>query len=439
MRVTLLAFIAVATINAEPAGAQDLVLTNARIVDPATRTITPGTIWIRDGRIAGRGAQAPSDARGDRIDLGGRWIIPGLVDLHTHSYGNAAPGGVSDAGGTGATATRVTRAGVTAFLDLFGLEDSLFALRDRQRAGEGNGASIFAAGPCFTATKGHCSEYGIPTRLIDSPDDARKQLAELGPKRPDVVKVVYDHFDYGPSTMPSIDRPTLEALLGGAKAQGLKTIVHVGTWEDARHAIAGGATAITHVPRDGVVPPDVVALMAEKGTYHIPTLVVHTDLIELYDRPQLLTTPLLVAVTSDALRAAYAKGVDLLPPRTRSWIAHHRAQRDTVIESVRRLHAGGVRMLTGTDAGNWGVFQGYSVHREMMRLVQAGLTPWDALAAATTRAGEFLGQEYGVDAGDVANLVVLDASPVENIENTQRISMVVVRGNVVYDAKARRP
>jgi imidazolonepropionase-like amidohydrolase len=437
MRLFCLA-LAISVIDADFASPQDLVLTNAQIADPVARTVARGAIWIRDGRIAGRGPSAPSDAPGDRIDLNGRWIIPGLVDLHTHSFGNAAPRGVFDAGGTESTAVRVPRAGVTAFLDLFGAEDYLLQLRDRQRAGEVGGAAIFAAGPCFTATKGHCSEYGVPTRLIDSPDAARKQLAELAPKRPDVVKVVYDHFDYGPTSMPTIDRATLEALLSAAKIHGLKTIVHVGTWEDVRHAVAAGATAITHVPRDGVVPADVVALMAQHRTYHIPTLVVQGDLAEMYDRPHLLASPLLVAVASDAIRAAYSRGLDSVPARTRSWVARMRTQRDTVIESVRRLHAGGVRMLTGTDAGNWGVFQGYSVHREMVRLVEAGLTSWDALAAATTRAGEFLGQSYGVQAGDVANLVVLDASPVAHIENTQRIAMVVMRGRVAYDAAGRR-
>ena len=162
-----LALIAPATLAGqepqEGAAARALVLTNVRIVDPASRTVTPGAIWIEDGRIVGTGEEAPAQAPGERIDLGGRWVIPGLTDMHTHSFGNASPDGAFDGMGTARTAQRVPRAGVTAFLDLFGEENSLLALRNRQREGGVGGAAIFAAGPCFTATGGHCSEYGIRT------------------------------------------------------------------------------------------------------------------------------------------------------------------------------------------------------------------------------------------------------------------------------------
>jgi imidazolonepropionase-like amidohydrolase len=298
-------------------------------------------------------------------------------------------------------------------------------LRDRQRGGEIGGAEIFASGPCFTATKGHCSEYGIPTRIIDSPADVQKQLAELAPKRPDVIKVVYDH---GQGTLPSIDRATLEALVAGARERGLKTIVHVGTWEDVRQAVLAGAAALTHVARDGPVPDDVVSLMAKQRTIHIPTLTVHTDMQAFTESSALLDSPLMAALTTDAIRNAYRKAPALSPEQ----MARRRANVERAIAAVRRLHAAGIPMLTGTDAGNLGVIQGYSVHREMSRLVEAGLTPWEALSAATTGAGEFLGRRYGVRMGDAANLVVLDASPLEDIANTQRISLVVMRGQVAY-------
>ena len=329
---------------------------------------------------------------------------------------------------------RVLRAGVTVFLDLFADEDDILTLRDRQRRGEVGGAEIFAAGPCLTATNGHCSEYGIPTRVIDSPDDARRQVAAVAAKRPDVIKVVYDHT---PGARPSIDRPTLEALIRAASERNLRTVVHVGTWDDTRDAVSAGSAAITHVPPGMQVPPyvvvpdDIVTLMVARRTYHIPTVVAHLDAPEFFDHPDLLDSPLAVALTTDAIRAVFKKG---LTEGSRGWntAARARSSSAAVIDSVRRLHKAGVPMLTGSDGGNTGVIQGYSVHRELIRLVQAGLSPWEALAASTTRAGEFLGRRFGVQAGDAANLVVLDGSPLDDIANTQRIAMVIMRGQVVY-------
>jgi imidazolonepropionase-like amidohydrolase len=432
MRRASIALLLLVILSTSAAHAQDLVLTNAKIVDPSSRTVVDGSLWITNGRIAGRGANVPAATPGERIDVHGRWIIPGLVDLHTHSFGNMALGGVVDGFGTENTSIRVLRAGVTAFLDLFNAEDYIFSLRNRQRAGEIGGAEIFAAGPCFTATKGHCSEYGVPTRLIDSPDDARRQLAELAPKHPDFIKVVYDHNSYGGTGLPTIDKATLAALIAAGKERGLRTIVHVGTWNDVRDAVESGAAAVTHVPQDGPVPADVVTLMAQRKPWHIPTLVVHTDLTELLDHPELVESPLLKALTSDTIRAVYRRGAGSLDERMQRRLEVRRAATAVTLESVRLLHAAGVRMLVGTDAGNPGTFQGYSVHRELIRLVQAGLSPWEALAAATTDAGLFLERKFGVQAGDAANLVVLEASPIDDIANTQRIAIVVARGKVVY-------
>lgn len=417
---------------AGPSHGQDLVLTNARILDPVHQTEHAGAIWITNGRIAGLGRDVPAEAPGQRIDLQGRWVIPGLIDLHTHSFGNTAPGGVQDGGGTARTATRVVRAGVVGLLDLFGAEDYLFSLRDRLRQTDTSSALLFVAGPCFTVPRGHCSEYGIPTRLLESPADVDRQMAELLPKRPDVIKVVYDHFQYGATAMPTMDRATLSALLHAASMNGIKTIVHVGTWQDVRDAVLAGASAVTHVARDGVVPDDVVALLASSRTIVIPTLTVHTELSEIFDHPDLADAPLLAAVASDSVRAVYRRGISHLDERTRSWIAIQRNARAGILESVRRLHAGGVRLLVGTDAGNWGIFQGYSVHRELVHLVEAGLSPWEALAAASTASGDFLGRKFGVVPGDEAHLVVLNASPLEDIRHTQEIEMVILRGRIVH-------
>ena len=107
------------------------------------------------------------------------------------------------------------------------------------------------------------------------------------------------------------------------------------------------------------------------------------------------------------------------------------------LAAVGTLAAAGVPMLAGTDGGNFGVFQGYSVHRELELLVEAWLSPWAALRAATSDAARFLDRRWGVAPGDEATLLVLDASPVEAIANTKRVHAVIQRG-VVVDRKELR-
>ena len=167
---------------------------------------------IQDGRIEAILESAPPDFGGQRIDIQGKWVIPGLADMHTHSFGNASPaasGGVQYLG-TPRTAKMMLYTGVTAFLDLFSAEDAILRLRQQQRDGKLPGADIFCAGPCITASKGHCTEYGVPTRTINNPQEARQQIAQLAAKSPDVVKLIYDHAPGRSlaSTAPPLKRPS---------------------------------------------------------------------------------------------------------------------------------------------------------------------------------------------------------------------------------------
>ena len=319
--------------------------------------------------------------------------------------------------------------GVARFLDLFSPEDSILALRDRQRSGKVGGAEILASGPCLTATKGHCSEYGVPTRIVDTPDDARREVTALAAKKPDVVKVVYDHEVYGGRSMPSLDKATLDAVVATARAHGLKTVVHVGTWEDVRDAVDAGAAAVTHTP-SGEIPAGLAAAMVERGTFHIPTLAVQGDWARYVDNPALLESPLLASAASKTLLDGYRKA----PPdsgRMGAWLAWQRRIGPGNIASVGELHRAGVSMLTGTDGGNPAIFQGYSVHRELVLFVEAGLSTWDALATSTTNAGRFFGRKWGMAPGSEATILILEQSPIANIRNSETIYRVVNRGVLV--------
>ncbi|MGI9629317.1 MAG: amidohydrolase family protein, partial [Longimicrobiales bacterium] len=376
------------------AQAQDVLLTSVQIVDPALETVVEGSVLVQDGLIAqiGAGVEAPEGTR--TLDLAGRWVIPGLFDLHTHSFGNFAIGGAPEMLGPLGVAGVAMRAGVVGYLDLFSPEDMILGARDQQRAAqEGRQeADIFAAGPCLTATNGHCSEYGVPTRLVDSPADAREQVGELAGKHPDVVKLVYDNATYGSRELPTVDKATMEAVVAATHDAGLKAVIHVGTWSDLMEAVQAGADAVTHTPGPAPMPAELPALMVERGVVHIPTLAVQSELGRLREDPSLLDRPLLESSASAVVLEGY-RDLDGWPEQMKGFAAWTTSLRDANQEAVAALAAAGVTMATGTDGGNPGIFQGYSVHREMELLVEAGLSEWAALAAATVAPAAFLGLE----------------------------------------------
>ena len=429
-----MALIGCCVLGARSVAAQDLALANAVVLNPADETVDHGVLLIQDGIVGGVLAAVPPDFGGRVLDLEGRFVMPALADLHTHSFGNMSPRGMPQLLGPQGTANAALFTGVAFVLDLFSPEQMIFDYRNRRRDEGGQGAEVFAAGPCLTATNGHCSEYGVPTRIVDTPEDARREVTDLARSAPDVVKIVYDHQTYGGRSMPTVDLPTLTAVLETARQHGFRTVVHVGTWDDLREAALAGADAVTHTPGPDAVPAGLAELLAAQDTYHIPTLAVQGDFARMADDPGLLDDALLTEAVPAALRDAYRVG-DGWDPRIEGFLTWQRTLMESNQVAVRTLAEAGVPMLTGTDGGNMGVFQGYSVHRELALLVEAGLSEWSALRSATTNAVGFLDRRWGVAPGDEATLLILDASPIESIGNTRRVHGVI-QGGIVVDRES---
>lgn len=404
--------------------AQELLLTNANIVDPKTEQVTKGHLLIKNRRVSGTVQEIPVNFTGQIIDINDKWIIPGLNELHTHSFGDRGPGGAKNIIGIQGTAKVMLSAGVTSFLDLFGDEDQLFQAREQQQSGSIDGADILTSLSCLTATGGHCTEYGIATRVMDSPAQATNVVNTLAKRSPDVIKIAYTQH----GRLPSIDKSTLKAAIDAAKNNGIKTIVHINSVDDMRDAILAGASALTHLPDDKVIPVEVAELMVKHNVVSIPTLVVDTDLVDFIQSPEILSTAMALKLVTEEIRTSYKLGeLKLSPARLEE--LHLRNQH--YYKSAKTLIAAGVTILTGSDSGNFGTIQGYSVHREMLKLVKLGMSPWQALQASTTKAGQFLGKKCGVNQGDEANLVILHASPIEDISNTQKIAFVIHHGKVI--------
>ena len=180
---------------------------------------------------------------------------------------------------------------------------------------------------------------------------------------------------------------------------------------------------------DDAIPEGFASLLAESDIIAIPTLAVETDRGDFLFDPSVLDNPMAQRMTTPEVISAYRT------EEAQEDLGAHREsmgeQNAIKLSSVKAWADAGVTILAGSDAGNLGTIQGYSIHRELIKMVKAGLTPWQALASSTTLAGDFLGRSFGVQPGDEANLVVLDDSPIDDISNTQKIDRVIYQGEII--------
>ncbi len=398
-------------IMVSPACADSLLLQNAKVVDPKNRSITTRNILILDGRIANEEKKNGETYR--TIDLTGKWIIPGLIDLHVHCGGNPLPNGKYEDLGPEKTAKKMLYSGVCAYLDLFyGNFAEIFRARNLQRTESRkhrDESDIYCAGTGF----GNWNLKNDPRAEVESYIERWK---------PDVIKLIYGRG--------SLDRPTLAKAVKGATNKGVKTVVHIGSWEHAQDAIECGATAVTHFFDDEVIPNHVLHAWSKSKAISIPTMAVQSDMANFTLKPILLRSPLLREMEPPAALTAYLdrKRFSKKAAETLKW---QQEDMQNNFKSFKKLADAHVQILAGSDTGNQGTFQGFSLHREIKLMQDAGFSPWDALAAGTTKAAEFLGRPSGINSGDTAELVILDANPIQDIANTQRISAVIHHGCLV--------
>lgn len=407
-----------------------LLIQNANTYDPSTGETHRGHLLLEAEKISKILTTIPAGYSGEVLDAQWKWVLPGLQDFHVHVHGNTTPSGTYQALGTENSARSMLYAGVTGFLDLFHQENEILGLRDKQRSGKLGTAApladIHAAGPIFTSTGGHGTEYGMFTRVIDSPEQAELEIKALAYKKPDVIKIVYDHAVPQFTTMTE---PTLKRALEVAREVGIKAVVHIGTWGDAAKAVDFGASAITHTHSDPV-PNALVEKFKRKGVVYIPTLVVQMDLLNIAQEPALLERPLLKEMVPTSVISAYVDPAKYFP-FAKQWMEWQRKGRGSFQKNFAAFADAGVRIVAGTDVGNLGTFQGYSLHRELELMVQAGASNRLALQAATANACAFVGKECRIRVGDPANLVILENSPLKDIANTQKISAVIYRAQIV--------
>lgn len=388
-----------------------VVFENVRVFD-GERVIPAATVVVENRRItqiagAGDPVAMPSGAR--RVDGSGKTLLPGLIDAHTHS-------GARD-NLKGAVAF-----GVTTHLDMFTPIEFLQEMKREQEAGmAADRADLLSAGTLVTAPGGHGTQYGVDIPTLSTPEDADAFVAARIGEGSDYIKLVSEDGAAFGVTLPTLDDATLAAVVEAAHARGKLAVVHVGTQKAARSAIAAGADGLMHV--FGEEPPDAdfAGYAAQHGVFVVPTLSVLESVAGEDAGEELLADPRLDALLLPAGVAGLQR------PDT---LEGSRVELDNALAAVAALHDAGVPLLAGTDAPNPGTYFGASMHRELELLVRAGLSPVEALAAATSVAADAFGlDDRGrIAAGKRADLLLVDGDPTADILDSRAIAGIWKEG-----------
>jgi imidazolonepropionase-like amidohydrolase len=420
-----------------------VLVEGARVFD-GERDLGVVSILLRDGRIEAIGNDVgglPPATR--RIDYRGRYVIPGLVSNHAHVANTEG----TEHGDRFYTRDNVIRdlrrfqaLGVTTVTAL-GLNGPPFhALRADTADDPSLGASLLGAGGGIGVPDGAppAANMGLerdPAERPATPEAARAAVRRQADAGIDIVKLWVDDLD---GEAPMMRTDVYRAAIDEAHARGLPVAAHIHDLAPARALVEAGVDVIAHGVRDRPVDDALVAAMRERGTWYVATVQIDEANYLYAEQPALVARePALRAALPDAVRAQFEDAAWREAQLAGDGIAKARAAVAMNLENLRTLHQAGVRIGFGTDAGALPHrVIGFAEHRELELMTEAGLTPRQALAAATRDAAALLRlDDRGVLApGRRADFVVLRGDPLADIRNTRRIDAVWQLGQQVAGA-----
>ena len=429
---------------------QVTVFTGARLIDGSGHPpIEDATLVIDGNRIVAVGKIDPSPyaakSGAQVVRCDGETIMPSLISDHSHlgvvkgeniSSANYTPENIK------AALNQYEGYGVTAVLSLGMNKDLLYALRDEQRAGQFGGADI------FTADRGLGVATAAPPQPIGpdqvarpaTPEEARKIVREMAARHPDIIKCwVDDLFGTAPKMPPEI----YGAIIDEAHRNGLRVAAHLFYLEDAKSLLRDGLDVVAHSVRDKPVDQEFLDLMKTRHAAYIATLALDESQFIYAEHPRWMDSAAFRAAVAPALlgkwlspQYAYRMRKNPMTPLNRAALAHG-------LQNVRTVHDAGILVGFGTDSGAMPTrLPGWAEHRELQLLVQAGLTPMDAIVCATRNAAEVLGDGKNrgtLEPGKRADFLVLAASPLDDIHNTTRLLAVYHGGKRIEPAFHEAP
>jgi imidazolonepropionase-like amidohydrolase len=415
---------------------QDVRLINGKDQPPFENV----SIWIEDEQIKSilidnKTANWPKDA--EVLKLSGKTVMPGLICAHGH-LGLAQGTSVKSENYTAENIQRqiaqYEQYGITTIMSLGMHRDLLYDVRAQQEKGKFGGATI------LTADRGIGVPGGVPAiGLTDdpvyrpnTPEEARGVVREMAKRHPNMIKMwVDDNLHKLPPPKPEV----YGAVIEEAHKLHLKVAAHVYYLADAQKLVNDHVDVLAHSVRDKPLDQATVQLIKARDVFYIPTLQLEDAFFIYADHPKWMNAPFFQKALNPDLATmlnskTYVEKVEK-DPATQI----HRTALETAMKNLNELLEAKANIGFGTDSGaNPYRIAGFAEHRELELMVEAGMTPLQAIHSATWMNAHLLGiyQKTGtVDVGKQADLIVLDDDPSENIRNTQKINMVFHNGKKV--------
>ncbi|HWP43172.1 MAG TPA: amidohydrolase family protein [Blastocatellia bacterium] len=424
--------------NGQGQGAK--VITGATLIDGTSRDpIKDAVVLIEGGRISRAGPrgeiQIPEGAQ--VIDARGKFIIPGLADMHNHlGEGTFVLG--QDRPDYRRTLRHMLGWGFTLIFSP-GLPDlKTFAdLKSAAASDAGAYPRFFAVGRQFGAKGGHGSFQGGYTP--ETPEEARAAVRELKAADVDAVKLVYTDLTYvSKKPWPMLKSDVMAAIIDEAHKQGLKAYVHAPILKYAKEVLRAGADGLVHGILSDPVDDELIELMKKNRAAYITTHAIFESVADISGWARRVA-----AFNDRKLIAKEVIDVGLDPKTEAQWEARwdnlsYMKERLPVLRSnARKVWDAGILVVAGSDTGDSGAgtLLGIASQIELVLLVESGLRPKEVLQAATINAARMIGREKdlgSIEPGKLADLLILDADPLADIGNVRRVYRVV-KGGVVYD------
>ena len=396
-----------------PLAAQTVVFRDVTVV-PMSGISGPAkqNVVVTDGKIVSVSPVKPKIAEGTTvIDGAGKWLIPGLAEMHGHIPPPNAPADVIEN-----TLFLYVANGITTVRGMLGHPGQL-ELREKSKRGEIVAPNLYLAGPSFNGNS------------VNSPEEAIAKVRAQKAEGWDLLKV-----------HPGLTRAEYDAMAKTAKEEGMRFGGHVPEEVGLLHAIEMGQETFDHIdgyaeyleaekgPLDSKKLADVVKRSKQAGVWIVPTSALWEVLygtIPLETLKSYAELKYVPQASVDQWSSAYEARVKQTPREEAKNVI------DARVKILEELHEAGVKILMGTDAPQQFSVPGFSLHRELLRMRASNMTPYEILKTGTKNVGEYFAKQdsFGtIEPGKRADLVLLDADPLKDIANVSRIAGVMVRG-----------